>query len=233
MSWNPQLEAQYVNSSGPYSSTGGFMDFFEGFTYEHMNFIFADAPYAQESAYPSVNTSSYKFGLSEPGTLSYYDYNHTYMVDDRAPEIHEYNIHLDNSSIVPDELMTAVRTRRDGHPSSSSHANPVDCPRSQHNSRDYQVVWQDSIDPDNMTYEELLDLGEAVGTQSRGLSHEHISLLPVSKFKCGFFSRRKSKDERCVICQMEYKRGDRRMTLPCKHACPICYKEVLADASKR
>lgn len=22
---------------------------------------------------------------------------------------------------------------------------------------------------------------------------------------------------RCVICQMEYKRGDRRMTLPCKH----------------
>lgn len=23
---------------------------------------------------------------------------------------------------------------------------------------------------------------------------------------------------RCVICQMEYKRGDRRITLPCKHA---------------
>lgn len=22
---------------------------------------------------------------------------------------------------------------------------------------------------------------------------------------------------RCVICQMEYKRGDRRITLPCKH----------------
>ncbi|KAI8560575.1 hypothetical protein RHMOL_Rhmol04G0268300 [Rhododendron molle] len=37
---------------------------------------------------------------------------------------------------------------------------------------------------------ELLELGEAVGTQSRGLSQDLISMLPVKKFKCGFFSRR-------------------------------------------
>ncbi|KAK4411048.1 E3 ubiquitin-protein ligase BIG BROTHER [Sesamum angolense] len=43
-----------------------------------------------------------------------------------------------------------------------------------------QVLWQDDIDPDTMTYEELLDLGEAVGTQSR-LSQELINMLPTSK----------------------------------------------------
>nr|AFK40026.1 unknown [Lotus japonicus] len=124
----------------------------------------------------------------------------------------------------------------------------IECPRRHHsNSSDYQVIWQDNIDPDDMTYEELLELGEAVGTQSRGLTPEQISLLPVSKYKCGFFLRKKSRDERCVICQMEYKRGDKRITLPCKHvyhascgnrwlsinkACPICYTEVFADKSK-
>lgn len=33
--------------------------------------------------------------------------------------------------------------------------------------------------------QELLDLGEAVGTESRGLSVELISLLPTSKYKSG------------------------------------------------
>ncbi|KHN31774.1 Sugar transporter ERD6-like 6 [Glycine soja] len=47
-----------------------------------------------------------------------------------------------------------------------------------------------------ITSEELLELGEAVGTQSRGLTQEYISSLPVSKYKCGFFSRKKSRDER-------------------------------------
>ena len=45
-------------------------------------------------------------------------------------------------------------------------------------------------------WQELLDLGEAVGTQSRGLSQEHISLLPVTKYKCGFFSRKRTRRER-------------------------------------
>lgn len=41
--------------------------------------------------------------------------------------------------------------------------------------------------------QELLDLGEAVGTQSRGLSQELIGLLPTSKYKFGnFFSRKRS-----------------------------------------
>ncbi|KAK5845190.1 hypothetical protein PVK06_001346 [Gossypium arboreum] len=43
---------------------------------------------------------------------------------------------------------------------------------------------------------ELLELGESVGTQSRGLTKELISLLPVSKYKCSLFSRKKSRKER-------------------------------------
>ncbi|GAB2261233.1 hypothetical protein Droror1_Dr00002230, partial [Drosera rotundifolia] len=49
-------------------------------------------------------------------------------------------------------------------------------------SNDSKAVWEDNVDPDSMTYEELLDLGEAVGTESRGLSHELIKLLPTSSF---------------------------------------------------
>nr|DAD29830.1 TPA_asm: hypothetical protein HUJ06_031298 [Nelumbo nucifera] len=136
------------------------------------------------------------------------------------------------------------------HFSTYSHFNiyPFAGIRNQHDPSSSQTFWQDNIDPDNMTYEELLDLGEAVGTHSRGLSQEHISQLPISKFKCGFFSRKKSRGERCVICQMEYKRGDRQITLPCKHvyhagcgarwlsinkACPICYREVCGNKESR
>lgn len=44
--------------------------------------------------------------------------------------------------------------------------------------------------------QELLELGEAVGTESRGLSQDLLSLLPISKYKCSFFSRKKSRSER-------------------------------------
>ncbi|XP_040995060.1 E3 ubiquitin ligase BIG BROTHER-related-like [Juglans microcarpa x Juglans regia] len=84
-------------------------------------------------------------------------------------------------------------------------------------------------------------------TQSQGLSHDQISLLPISKYECDFISGKDSGDERCVICQMEYKRGEQQMTLPCKHvyhatcgtkwlninkACPLCQTKVFFDVSK-
>uniref|UniRef100_A0A5B7BJ94 RING-type domain-containing protein n=1 Tax=Davidia involucrata TaxID=16924 RepID=A0A5B7BJ94_DAVIN len=247
MNWNPQMDIHYVNTGVPYSSTGSFMDFFEGLTYEHVNFIFADTFHPQGSLYPSMHTSLYKFGLSEPGSVSYYDHSYAHVVNDHALGIDEYSRHLENSSTMTNEETAAVHTQLAGNSSTTTHVNPLECPRSHDNARDHQVIWQDNIDPDSMTYEELLELGEAVGTQSRGLSQDFISLLPISKFKCGFFSRKKSRDERCVICQMEYKRGDRLISLPCKHAyhvgcgtrwlsmnkaCPICYTEVFAEASK-
>ncbi|KAI3673066.1 hypothetical protein L6452_39176 [Arctium lappa] len=86
-----------------------------------------------------------------------------------------------------------IHMQQRGQSSSMSHADPSDCPQSNHNPDDYQVVWEDNVDPDNMTYEELLELDEVVGSQNCGLSKEAISLLHVSKFKCDFFWRKKIK----------------------------------------
>lgn len=236
-----------MNTGSPYRSTGGFMDFFEGLTYEHLNFIFAGASHAQESMYPTMNTNSYKLGLPEPANDSYYDHVHAYEVNDLGPRVDEYRRPPENTSTMTNEQNAAVNTQWEDNGNTTRHADSVECPRSHQNAHDYQVIWQDNIDPDSMTYEELLELGEAVGTQSRGLSQELISSLPISKYKRGFFSRKKSREERCVICQMEYKRGNRQITLPCKHvyhsncgarwlsinkACPICYTEVFGDGAK-
>ncbi|CAA0805783.1 E3 ubiquitin ligase BIG BROTHER [Striga hermonthica] len=228
----------------PYNSIGSFVDFFGGLTYDHMNYIFAEANYVEGnaySAYPATNTSLYKFAVSEPESFSYYEYGNDYVVDN------EYSGHLENLSLVDDDRGTVSHIHQERNSITSAHARPVECKIVYVYNSIYCVAWQDNIDPDNMTYEELLELGEAVGTQSRGLSQDQIALLPTSKFKCGFFSRKKMRGERCVICQMEYKRGDKRMTLPCKHlyhtscgrkwlninkACPICYKEVVVDFPK-
>ncbi|KAL6516283.1 hypothetical protein OROGR_019588 [Orobanche gracilis] len=233
MSWNPQMDVHYQNHSMPFNSIGSFMDFFEGLTYDHVNYIFADANYIEESAYnacPATNTSIYKFAVSEPGSFSYYEYGNGYVVDNHILETDEYSGHLENLSAVADGPTTVLHG-----------------PQDHQDARDREVSRQDNIDPDNMTYEELLELGEAVGTQNRGLSQDQIAFLPTSKFKCGLFFRKKFRGERCVICQMEYKRGDKRMTLPCKHiyhtgcgrrwlsinkACPICYNEVVVDVPK-
>ncbi|KAI5057372.1 hypothetical protein GOP47_0027387 [Adiantum capillus-veneris] len=102
-----------------------------------------------------------------------------------------------------------------------------------------QDAWQD-VDPDNMSYEELVALGEAVGTHSRGLKPDAIAALPYSKYVQDDNSCTSSEDL-CVICRFEYEEGDSLSTLPCKHqyhseciknwlqinkACPICSAEV-------
>ncbi|KAJ1272479.1 hypothetical protein BS78_06G204700 [Paspalum vaginatum] len=106
-----------------------------------------------------------------------------------------------------------------------------------------QVVEEDAIDPDNMTYEELQQLGEAIGTESKGLPENVIALLPTSTYKIRIFSRKEKHDE-CVICCMAYKNRDRLTKLPCGHqyhqacvtkwlqinkVCPVCNKEVFGS----
>ncbi|XP_071712091.1 E3 ubiquitin-protein ligase BIG BROTHER-like [Rutidosis leptorrhynchoides] len=224
------------------------MDFFEGLTYEHVNFIFSEVTYPQDSIYSTVNTNNtYKYAYSEPGSFSYYNYCDAYALNEETYGNNGYTRQLENTSAMASERSAGVSMLQDGHSNSNSNAYSAHCPQSNHNAGEFQVVWEDNVDPDNMTYEELLELGEVVGSQSRGLSQEAISLLPVLKFKCAFLWRKKSKKERCVICQMEYKRGERQITLPCKHiyhagcgtqwlsinkACPICYKEVLVNTPK-
>ncbi|KAH7420579.1 hypothetical protein KP509_13G013000 [Ceratopteris richardii] len=98
---------------------------------------------------------------------------------------------------------------------------------------------QDDIDPDAMSYEELMGLSEAVGTQNIGLTSREIRKLSAKKYrKCCLGS---NKEEQCVICQEYYRGGDSVITLPCKHmyhkgcirtwlemkkVCPVCNAEV-------
>ncbi|CAI0412398.1 unnamed protein product [Linum tenue] len=245
MSWSPSMDVHYMETSYPYNSAGSFMEYFQGLTYEHVNFIFDGGCHAQDSSGDSSNF--YKFGTSQPGGTSYCDPSHSYEVHDHGREIDEYVRPFLSSSQMPLGRTVGRNADWDSHENATAHENPIDCVRRHHNAHDYhEAVWQDSVDPDHMTYEELLELGEAVGSQSRGLSQELISLLPVSRYRRCIFARRKSRTERCVICQMEYKRAQKRITLPCKHiyhascgtkwlsinkACPICYTEVFSGAA--
>ncbi|XP_021718764.1 E3 ubiquitin ligase BIG BROTHER-related-like [Chenopodium quinoa] len=100
-------------------------------------------------------------------------------------------------------------------------------------------IEEDEIDPDEMSYEELLALGEVVGEESRGLSAEEItSSLSSCVHK---FVECKTTIDRCVICQIEYEEGEQLAALHCQHSfhkdcinhwlqikkvCPICSVEI-------
>ncbi|KAL4198300.1 hypothetical protein AMTRI_Chr03g45220 [Amborella trichopoda] len=239
MNSNRQLEIHYINTGFPYTVTESFMDLFEGLAYGQTDF-------SQESAYWSVHANSIKHGSSGSGSSSYYGHNMAYEASNLAIGMDGDRRGWDHHvSVENEETPSALHMHGVTDTSSmNSFTRPEECNRTHHVASSSQLIWQDNIDPDNMTYEELVELGETVGTHSRGLPQELIASLPVSKYKCCFFSRRKTRDERCVICQMEYKRGDRRMMLPCKHlyhascvtrwlsinkACPVCYVEVFGE----
>ncbi|KAL9689419.1 hypothetical protein QQ045_009805 [Rhodiola kirilowii] len=91
---------------------------------------------------------------------------------------------------------------------------------------------QDDIDPDDMTFEQLQSLEEAIGTESTGLSKELLDSFPVLKViaKSGWFSSTKSDPEGCSICFTEYEVGSKLLTLPCLHLYhKSCIKEWLKD----
>ncbi|KAG7948267.1 hypothetical protein I3843_13G002400 [Carya illinoinensis] len=214
------MEVHYINTGFPYTVTESFMNFFEGLTHVPINYGHTLPTQDQESAYWSMNMNSYKFGFSAPGS-TYYGH---YEASDHLPRMEVSRGTWEYPSTMNQEhASTDSQSEGDAVMGSPTHHN-------------------------NNSSQELLDLGDAVGTQSRGLSHDLISLLPTSKYKFkNFFSRKKLR-ERCVICQMRYKRGDQQIKLPCKHVyhseciskwlsinkiCPICNTEVFGDESRR
>uniref|UniRef100_A0ACD5UEF0 Uncharacterized protein n=2 Tax=Avena sativa TaxID=4498 RepID=A0ACD5UEF0_AVESA len=150
-----------------------------------------------------------------------------------ARELQEIEDQIANTSI-DDNIIKEGR-----RPASSSTPNTGNTSAS----RSPQVVAEDSVDPDNMTYEELQQLGETIGTESKGLPEDMIALLKSSTYKIRIFSRKEKHDE-CVICCMAYKSRDKLTTLPCEHqyhqtcvakwlkinkVCPVCNKEVFGS----
>ncbi|XP_042495478.1 E3 ubiquitin ligase BIG BROTHER-related-like [Macadamia integrifolia] len=107
-----------------------------------------------------------------------------------------------------------------------------------------QDTWEE-VDPDELSYEELLALGEVVGTESRGLSVETIASLPSVNYKAQ--SSQDGSTEQCVICRLDYEDGDALTVLSCKHSyhsecinnwlqinkvCPVCSAEVSLSGSR-
>ncbi|CAH8385212.1 unnamed protein product [Eruca vesicaria subsp. sativa] len=74
----------------------------------------------------------------------------------------------------------------------------------------------DEMDPDELSYEELLALGDIVGTESRGLSADTIASLPSKRYKDG--ENQNGTNESCVICRLDYEDDDDLILLPCKHS---------------
>ncbi|EGZ26350.1 hypothetical protein PHYSODRAFT_484474 [Phytophthora sojae] len=98
---------------------------------------------------------------------------------------------------------------------------------------------QRQLDPDNMTYEELLRLGEEVGDVKKErwqrMAVHVLSSLPTHRWKRG------QHEDTCIICQYSFVPDDRAMTLPCAHvfhedcvggwirennSCPLCKREI-------
>ncbi|CAH8282039.1 unnamed protein product [Eruca vesicaria subsp. sativa] len=107
------------------------------------------------------------------------------------------------------------------------------------------------LDIDNMSYEELLALGDEIGTVSTALSEEALSRsLRKSIYQetdeNGAISLDKEDDIKCSICQEEYVDGDEVGTMPCEHMyhvscveqwlrmknwCPICKTSAKEEKS--
>ncbi|CAA0836486.1 RING/U-box superfamily protein [Striga hermonthica] len=102
------------------------------------------------------------------------------------------------------------------------------------------------LDIDNMSYEELLALGERIGSVSTGLTDGSISKCLTESIYC---SSDLSQDEgNCVICLEEYKNMDDvgtlkscghdfhvgciRKWLSMKNVCPICKASATEDSNK-
>ncbi|KAE9587192.1 hypothetical protein Lal_00004565 [Lupinus albus] len=100
---------------------------------------------------------------------------------------------------------------------------------------------EDEIDPDELSYEELLELGEFIGKEKKGLSKNEISSF-LYPYTCESGAS-KSGIDKCVICQVEYEKGEALVALQCDHpyhadcitkwlqvkkVCPICSNEVSA-----
>ncbi|KAL2482049.1 RING/U-box superfamily protein [Forsythia ovata] len=102
------------------------------------------------------------------------------------------------------------------------------------------------LDVDNMSYEELLELGDRIGHVSTGLREDEISCclrrtkVPMLEILSSNFPR--ETERKCSICQEEYETDDETGKLNCGHfyhihcikqwllqknICPICKKPAM------
>ncbi|KAK2439596.1 RING/U-box superfamily protein [Trifolium repens] len=110
------------------------------------------------------------------------------------------------------------------------------------NSHDLYRDWR--LDVDNMSYEQLLELGEKIGYVNTGLEKDEIEPY-IRKTKLQFCedASKHQVDKKCSICQEEYEADDEIGRLNCDHMyhfqciqqwvahknfCPVCKQQVAA-----
>uniref|UniRef100_A0A1J3DU07 RING-type E3 ubiquitin transferase n=1 Tax=Noccaea caerulescens TaxID=107243 RepID=A0A1J3DU07_NOCCA len=102
------------------------------------------------------------------------------------------------------------------------------------------------LDIDDMTYEELLALGERIGSVNTGLSNDAISSCLLETMYYPLYQT--EEQSKCAICLEEYKEREElgklkgcghdyhggciKKWLSIKNTCPICKSPALPDASK-
>ncbi|XP_061353245.1 uncharacterized protein LOC133298023 [Gastrolobium bilobum] len=109
------------------------------------------------------------------------------------------------------------------------------------NSHDQFRDWR--LDVDNMSYEQLLELGERIGYVNTGLNEDEMG-LNISKIKLLISNDapKHQTEKKCTICQEEYESDDELGRLSCEHSyhfqcikqwlvhknfCPVCKQEVV------
>lgn len=167
------------------------------------------------------------------------------------------------------QVTTGARGRRAGGSRHRARSSPAPAPDGDHVlalalQREEEATWaqgmvglgypapggllaqrDDNVDVDNMSYDELLALGERVGYASRPNkpSPSQLARLPTRVISDGRSS--KEEEQECNICCCSYEAGEELRTLPCMHMfhcdcidkwltsdmpgarkCPICHCEV-------
>ena len=105
------------------------------------------------------------------------------------------------------------------------------------NAVEQKIIDEICPNPDAMTYEQLLQLEEKVGSVNKGLNIQQIEKLPITKYK----KDKNNENYQCIICMEEFEKNEKINLLPCGHlfhincikqwllkqkSCPFCKSEI-------
>jgi hypothetical protein len=100
----------------------------------------------------------------------------------------------------------------------------------------------EEVNTDNMSYEQLLELGSKMGTVKTGIPEQFVNVFPVTEFIKPTVDNPPVYETKCLICQGDFEEMEKIRTLPCAHkfhlvcidpwlrdnkTCPFCYKKLM------
>ncbi|XP_078436983.1 E3 ubiquitin-protein ligase BIG BROTHER-like isoform X3 [Wolffia australiana] len=218
-----KMDVNDLSSVFPYGLIENFLGFFDGLQYSDDGSIVSTSLHQQLNAY-----SLYKYGSSRSRYRVCYDGGDADVINGDPSRSNGRGLRiisdLETIPFDPYGIISAAE------PDYLARDQEPDFPTQNGNGNSQAIV-------------NTLEAPLSVENKSKGLPEEVILALPVSKCKLWFFSRKETRRERCVICQMVYKRGEKQIVLPCRHryhsgcisrwlginrACPVCLAEVIS-----